>query len=237
MLLASRALPDRKSANSSQIAATRAAERISSELTYALTVTELTANAITFTVADRDNDGVAETIRYAWSGTAGQPVTRKYKGGTACSVLDDAREFALAFDKRAVLQPTTYTESAETLLYNQTGGLLNVDFVIEANDWCGQYFVPTLPNGTAYWTIMRARYQATEHSSDIGMVRVQVRTANASGLPTGVVLDQVTLLESSLSSSYTWRDAYFTNATGLDPNAAHASSFAGFLTRKPATSC
>lgn len=219
LLLASRAIPDAKSAVSNQISSSRAADRLTSELSYALTVTESTANAVTFTVADRNNDGTAETIRYSWSGVAGEPLMRQYNGGTASAVLDDVREFTLAFDKRSQKNPATYTEAGESLLYSFTGGLLNNTNSIDTDEWSGQYFVPSLPNNAVYWRITRVRYQAEKNSTDDGKTRVQIRTATAGGLPTTTVVDQSTLVENTMSGSWAWQDTYFTGAARLDPAA------------------
>ena len=51
------------------------------ELEFARSFTETTPTAITMIVPDRDGDTIAETIRYAWSGTPGDPLTRQYNGG------------------------------------------------------------------------------------------------------------------------------------------------------------
>ena len=45
------------------------------DLQRATGFTERTANAVTFTVPDRTGDGRPEKLRYAWSGTAGAPLT------------------------------------------------------------------------------------------------------------------------------------------------------------------
>ena len=83
VLLASKAIPDAKSANANQLAASRVADQLTGELNFALTVSELTATAVTFTVADRNNDGVDETIRYAWSGVAGTSGQERWCGFTS----------------------------------------------------------------------------------------------------------------------------------------------------------
>jgi hypothetical protein len=71
---------------------------LATEVQYALTLTEATATAITVTVPDRnDADANAETIRYAWSGVAGAPVTRQYNGGTAVSVAPNVGSFAIDY--------------------------------------------------------------------------------------------------------------------------------------------
>ena len=59
------------------------------ELNYALSFTERPVNVVEFTVADRDGDESPEFIRYAWSGTPGDPLTRQYNGGTIAELVRD----------------------------------------------------------------------------------------------------------------------------------------------------
>jgi hypothetical protein len=75
---------------------------MAAEVQYALTVTEYTATAITVTVPDRtDANTNPETIRYAWSGVAGAPVTRSYNGGAAVSVVPSVQSFTLEYSPSA----------------------------------------------------------------------------------------------------------------------------------------
>jgi type II secretory pathway pseudopilin PulG len=75
---------------------------MAAELQYAVAVTEYTANAITVTVPDRtDANATPETIRYAWSGTAGAPVTRSYNGAAAVNVIPSVQSFALEYSPTA----------------------------------------------------------------------------------------------------------------------------------------
>ncbi len=69
LVLASRAIPDDASSSAVALDAYYVADQMAGELFCARSLSERTATAVTFTVADRDNDAVAETIRYAWSGT------------------------------------------------------------------------------------------------------------------------------------------------------------------------
>jgi Carbohydrate binding domain len=64
-----------------------------SDLEFALSITEQTANAITFTLPDRDGDSNPETIRYAWSGTPGDPLTRQYNGGAVATLTENVHVF------------------------------------------------------------------------------------------------------------------------------------------------
>ena len=63
------------------------------DLQYALTITEQTLTAITVTIPDRDDpDTAPETIRYAWGGNAGDPITRQYNGGVAAVVVPGVQQ-------------------------------------------------------------------------------------------------------------------------------------------------
>lgn len=70
---------------------------LSAELQYAQRLIAADNRTIRFTVPDRDSDLGSETIRYAWSGTAGDPLTRRYNGGTVATVAEDVHEFKLEY--------------------------------------------------------------------------------------------------------------------------------------------
>jgi len=225
LMLATKAIPDARSANTSFLAAAKVHDQIASELFYAQTVTELGANAITFTVADRDNDGAPETIRYAWTGVAGDPLVRTYNGGSKINVLDDVREFSLTYDKRAVKQPTTYTEGSEQQIYSSGKGLLGGGVTVDSSNFVGESFpTPSWPADVVFWRITKVRVIAQSDSSGSGSgndsLRVQVRVQDPSGLPSNVVVDQVTVQESKLPSSYSNYSISFSGAPTLLPTDA-----------------
>ncbi len=70
---------------------------VQAELQYAQSVTEQTVTAITVTVPDRDADSNPEEIRYAWSGTPGEPLTRQYNGGTAANAAEGVHDFSVDY--------------------------------------------------------------------------------------------------------------------------------------------
>ncbi|MHC4696607.1 MAG: prepilin-type N-terminal cleavage/methylation domain-containing protein, partial [Planctomycetota bacterium] len=78
MFLASHAVPDGRSSNDAVLQGYNAAERVVGELYCARSFSLKTPTAIEFTAPDRDADSNPETIRYEWSGTPGDPLTRKY---------------------------------------------------------------------------------------------------------------------------------------------------------------
>ncbi|MCG3180431.1 MAG: hypothetical protein BIFFINMI_02792 [Phycisphaerae bacterium] len=58
-----------------------AMQMITTDLSLATSFSERTDTAVTMTVPDRSGDGQPETIRYAWSGVPGDPLTRRINGG------------------------------------------------------------------------------------------------------------------------------------------------------------
>ena len=100
--LAVRSIDDGSSPTGRISAASDALEEITTELGLALSFEERTAYAVSFTVPDRNEDGLRETIRYAWSGVAGDPVTREYNGGPSAAIAENVHHFDLSYLLKAV---------------------------------------------------------------------------------------------------------------------------------------
>src|SRR3954449_10683354 len=91
--------------------------QISDELRYATVITQQTSQILEFVVADRNNDGTDERIRYEWSGTPGDPLRKTINGGTTVNILPSVNSFAISLQQTQ--KTTTYTttnDSAEQLL-------------------------------------------------------------------------------------------------------------------------
>jgi prepilin-type N-terminal cleavage/methylation domain-containing protein len=142
VLVAARAIPDGRTVGSRVTAGAAQITSLTSDLFYATAVSEMTATAITFTVPDVTGDGAPDTVRYAWSGNAGAPLTRQVNGGAVVSVLPSVQSFNLVYDKRPVLAPTTYATTAETLFVNSNGSSNLTSFKVSSNNWPGQSFTP-----------------------------------------------------------------------------------------------
>ncbi len=106
IVVAGHAIPDSQAPTTKKIKAMELVDQMGSEIFYATSITEASANSITFTVADRGHGAAGpETIRYAWSGTLGDPLTRQYNVGTVITMIDDVQLLNLSFEKR--LEPLT----------------------------------------------------------------------------------------------------------------------------------
>ena len=107
---------------SDTIRASELAHELMDEIRYAIFITDRSANMIQFAVADRDADGEPEVIRYEWSGTPGDPLTRTYNHGTADTVAQDVYDFTLAYNVREKTEEFEgLVESNEGLLIQYTG--------------------------------------------------------------------------------------------------------------------
>ncbi len=108
ILLAQRGIDDGSSLTAKTVSGRQALDEITADLRLATAVTEATATAVTFTVPDRTGDDVAETIRYAWSGTAGDPVTRTFNGVTV-DFVDDVHQLDLTYLIRTIEAGADYS--------------------------------------------------------------------------------------------------------------------------------
>jgi len=219
MLLAGRAMPDAHSASAESVAGADAVEPVLTELQYAVTVTQRSARMIEFTVADRNGNGTPEVIRYEWSGTAGDPLTRKYNGGTAVTVLSNVRDFSLSYDLQTIsTQIPQGNESAETLLSSYNSSQNYDDYPIKRSEWYSEYFRPALPANTVSWKVTRVKFYGKTFLGADGQITVQLQKPTVGHLPSGLVLEERTLSASSLSWLwYVLKEVTYTQVSGLSP--------------------
>ena len=219
IVLAAKAIPNAQDQTNVFLTSGKAVDGLLSELQFALAFTQRTANTVEFTVADRDGDTVDETIRYEWSGTAGDPLTRQYNGGPVVPIIDQVQDLVFLYDWHVVseLVPTE-VESPEVELARYSSASNPAGFAVTKLNWIGQYFVPTgLPAPATSWKVTRVVFQAKKSGIADGVTMVQLRTADASNLPSGLILEQVPLAEASLTAGWTWENINFSNVEGIDP--------------------
>jgi len=221
MLIASRAVPDADSPTQRILDAGQALECVASELCYALSVAQPTENSLEFTVPDRTGDGAPETVRYAWSGAAGDPITRTYNGGDPVAFLDNVHWSDIALDLTPVGAGggAGNNEGAEQLLiaHDDSGGS-HVWRVVEPFKWGGQYLRPQLPTGAVGWRITRVRFRAQRAGIIDGSDHVALVVADGQCRPTGDLLASTTLLELNLTGDPDFQEFAFPSLPVLDPD-------------------
>ncbi|MCG8404543.1 MAG: prepilin-type N-terminal cleavage/methylation domain-containing protein [Phycisphaerales bacterium] len=211
VMISTEALPDPEDPAQAATDAAAIADQIVEELRYAKVITERSGSVIAFAVADRNGDGAPERIRYAWSGTAGAPLTREYNGGGAIEIAQNVEKFALSYHLDAVTEeyPGPMVESLEQLFNgNPTGASSNNEYV-KTDKWVGQYFKPTLPNGAETWKLTRVEFEARKHGGSDGEMSVQLWKPGSDNLPGDSLLAEQPLLENTLSGNYQWQSFSF----------------------------
>lgn len=105
IVISTRSIPTSKSVVNRRMDAMATLERIAEELFYATAinstgVTSTGISSIAFDVDDRGHgaSGV-ESIRYAWSGSSGDPLIRQYNGGGEETVIDQLDQFVITFER------------------------------------------------------------------------------------------------------------------------------------------
>ncbi len=215
IMMAAKAVPDPDTPENDTALPARVASDIVAELQMALSFIFRDADTVEFTVADRTGDDLPETIRYEWSGTVGDPLTRQYNGGTVANVIEAVEEFGLGYDTSIVNEQETQ-ESAEVLLDSLVSPLENKAYTITNTFWVGQYIQPSLPAGATSWTVTRVQLQAQDSPSAGHAVWIQLRTADPAGLPTPLVLEQV--YADNLGGSMIWQEFFFDDVPPLPPD-------------------
>ncbi len=222
ILVASRAMPGDRNLNDNAVRAQQKLDFIASELCWALNVIEPTSTSIKFTIPDRkgDGDSLAETVRYTWSGVAGDPITRQYNGGTDAVFLDNVHHAEVQYDCKAVIgDGTSESEGPEQLLVSHledTGGTI-AHRIVEPFQWPGQFLRPSLPPDATGWRPTRVRFQVQRAGAADGMTAVLVNTADGDCNPTATTLAQVVLDEAALADDYAWGEIAIPAAPVLDP--------------------
>ena len=191
--------------------ANRFLDRLATELESAIYVTELTATTVAFSLPDRNGDGLAERVRYAWSGIPGGALTRQYNGAAVETIAPQVDLFTLTPASRSVAEnyPSLCVEdAAESLLidYYSMSSTNNND--VTSSNWLAQHYTMTLPAGSYAWRPTRVDFAAREASVP-GLSFVEMRPAASNLTPTNEVLTQDWLSQSSLTSSYTWQSYSF----------------------------
>ncbi|MCH7886097.1 MAG: prepilin-type N-terminal cleavage/methylation domain-containing protein, partial [Planctomycetes bacterium] len=220
MIITSRAIPDDQSPMSIASESRNVLDRLTEDLLYATSITEKAATAITIIVADRGHGAAGpETIRYAWSGTPGDPLTLEYNGAPAVNLVDEIQDFALSYAVKAdQAGEVPLVEGAQKELFFHDGRNLPVGQLYSlGRDYIeSQYFVPQLPADATSWSITSVTFIGLKAGgTNNSNLSVQIRSAVDSGSPPlhpdATVIDQVAVPESNLTE--TWQQVQFSQAT------------------------
>ena len=166
----------------------RALSMLHADLQSALTFNELTATTVSMTVPDRNGDSVPETIRYAWSGVTGEPLTQQYNGGTPSTIAAEVQSFSLSWLTRLM-----EGSAIRTSVLFVTG---------QAPDGAGGLSTPTASEQLRIdlmsdWgydaTVISQQANQTDMDAQLAVVNVVYVSGEASGSMIGTKLNAATL--------------------------------------------
>ncbi len=209
-----------------QASAADAATQVADDLNVATNFTERTATSTTFTVPDRVSLGSPNTIRYAWAGTAGAPLTRQFNGGTAVPILTAADAVGLTYLTRTYGPPA---DAALTVPTWTTPVPITASYSLTSTAWAAQPLLPTLPTGTTSYSITRVQIPLKSSGAADGVLAVRITTADSLYRPTTAVLGTAVVFEAQLSNTtYELVDVPFAHLSGLTPGTTYCMTV-GYL--------
>lgn len=196
--------------NSSQAA--YALDEVTRELSYATAVRSVTAGrSIEVDIPDRTGDGVADVLRYEWSGTASAPLQRVFNGGAATSVMPVLQAFNLQSTSRTVTEQaigTITTTSGEIRWYEKSGGWFESTASLDWGAGLGTDFLPKLPQGAQTWTLTKVDVRCESSGTESGVVKARLWTADANRKP-ATLLSEATINEWNLDDDMNWYTVSF----------------------------
>lgn len=86
--------------------------RMSADVELALHFTESTATAVSFYVPDRTGDGAPDLLRYAWSGSDGDPITFSMNGSTPWPIVPSVSNLSMNYFVATTPADATWYEPA-----------------------------------------------------------------------------------------------------------------------------
>lgn len=227
VLLSSHALPKDDDAFVAITNGATISEQISSELFSAITVTERTPTAITFTTADRNQDNNPETIRYAWSGVPGDPLTRKYNSFPAKTVKTAVYDFNLNYNvdisSQVITHEATVYGTNQLLASFESWPATAADIfeqVINSTSWTGQYFeTVTPPEATSLLiTSVKVRMISYVIPSPAMTIGIHRSTLDGSFAPAATAIGSEIIIPNDVMDTIpTWTEAFFTDVIINDP--------------------
>lgn len=198
LMVAARAAPGPNAPLARVDGASAALDELTRDLSEAIGVEGGTARAMAFTVPDRDGDAAAERLVYSWDGKAGSPLVRTLNDRPE-ELVASVEQFSLSYETIQAMGPAPVAGSEQSLASFDSGPSTLTS--LTSSNSAGQFFRPTLPEGAVEWSLSQMIFSPRVTSPTDGQLLVRVQRADASGLPTGAVMRQVAMSESSLGAA------------------------------------
>ena len=225
LMLASHAFNEDRVALTVQSRTAEPLDRLLTDLRYAKSFSERTSTAVTFKVPDRDADGRDETIRYAWSGTAGDPLVMAYNGSDPAILVDAVQSLDFSYHERNI-PGTGYARFESTATPFMINSHINApdghfgSFGTMPTWWYALYLEPNVPDGTTCWDFTQLCLSLRKSANADGYFAIQICTPTRDPIGPDTVLQEIVLHESTLTNQFQWHTFDFDTVKGLSPDQA-----------------
>ncbi len=196
---------------------------ILNDASLATAISEATSTAIAFVLPDRTGDLIDETVRYSWSGTIGDPLTRQFNAEVPLPVSGGVTRLTFEFETATSLERVSKAHVTNT----------GVDFasfissvvgsrIIDPSNSISQFVRPSFPDGTVSWTVTSIDLYAEQAGGGeaTGSFQLELKTPTSGGLPGTEIHSTVSVDEQDLPIAYAWTTHTFANAPPLAPGDA-----------------
>ena len=217
MLFAASANPDEDSPEVTIADDSRVLSRIAEDLSLARYVIEQTDKAVTFVVGDRTGDGTPDRIRYAWSGTYGDPLTYQLNDETPTTLLENTAQFGLTYTSETVISTlpgTLERGDTEQLIASQNSILLHTGYFMNDTMAIGQRYTPALDAGVVAYEPSRLRLYAKRAGNSTGVIPVAIKDVQGD-TPQGDAHVSATLYERGFGTYPNWGEVSFSSSVWL----------------------
>jgi prepilin-type N-terminal cleavage/methylation domain-containing protein len=221
LVLATHAMPGGDDETDAVMNSAAALDQMVEELRDALWFMERSAVAVTFSVPDRDGNGLPERVRYAWSAVNGDPLTRAYNGGSALPVVPNVDKFNLEFDLTSITEeyPGPISAGTEQLLSDFSTGSEIWELQVDKDyPGAGQCFVPTLSEDAVAWQVTSVLFSTMQSAPVKEQTLAQLLRTGADGQPTADVIAEYVLSETELPTGSDWVEIPFGPVPQLAPD-------------------
>lgn len=198
-------------------AADRSARRIAGlamlhdDLGSAVSIVSASPSDFSVRVADRDNDGDQEIVRYWWSGVAGEGLTRTVNAVNETVVVPSLSAAAFSYDWLARTVPSGETALGTTEKLATWDGTTSSTHRIDLTSSLAQCLLLRLPADATAWQITKFRVRATSISSQ-SQLRAKLCLGGVDTLTVPLVLATSGSPILVRGSNGAWLDFNFSNA-------------------------
>ncbi|MCW5755636.1 MAG: prepilin-type N-terminal cleavage/methylation domain-containing protein [Phycisphaeraceae bacterium] len=183
-----------------------ALDRVAADVQLAIRFHERTPLAVAFDVPDRTGNGAPERIRYAWSGTPGDPLTYSMNGSAPEAILPGVRGLSLSYVVATVQGQSDWVSEAqavpsdELIFAREATGAIADRHTLGPSASIAAIIRPVLTSGSRY-RVTRVRIPMVGNPGGSDVVVSLHRVNMLTGTPDATVLASYLISQQSMPAA------------------------------------